>query len=121
MDKKLIGILFLTLIIVVIIAFVAANWNWIIGIFEKKCKPEDTPFECVKKLGATPTSAESAGDRYDYPNSAAGSYGFYSNNRSVIIGSAPAKKGTYDKEKIKWDDGSVTYLSDIFKRYKYKG
>jgi len=67
-----------------------------------------TPFDYVKQKGATKTTTPNAGDRYDY-----GDYGFYSNNRATQF--STAKKGSYTKVSIKWDDGTETSLSDIFK------
>lgn len=67
-----------------------------------------TALEFVISKGATITSVPSAGERYDFKN-----YGFYSNNRAVNL--STGKKGTYNKERILFDDGTSILLVDIFK------
>lgn len=118
MSNKFIGWAIAFLIIGIFVYIVIQNWNTILGIFGKGglqgCKGL-SDIECVKKNGAKETTSTNAGDRYDYPNTQVGSYGFYSNGRVVLIGSSPDKKGAYDKKEIIWDDGSRTQMKEIFK------
>lgn len=87
----------------------------IYGILNKKtCQESDSNFECVKKMGATKSISPTAGDRYDFPQGANAEYGFYSNNRAARF--SDKKKGSYDKVKITFDDGSTITLQEIFKK-----
>lgn len=98
-------IIFAIVVIVVIIAIVY-------GI--KYIKYQSlSPFQYVIKKGATKSTTQGVGDRFDYPADPNDLYGFYPNNRAVEF--ATGKKGYYDKERILWDDGSTTLMSDIFK------
>lgn len=108
--NKIFNWLFFIVIILVLVAIVIKNWSWISGSFGKKCKESDTPFECIKKRGATLSKYPNAGERYDF-----GDYGFYSNNRAA--NTITKLKGSYDKEKITWDAGAGTItLNEVFKK-----
>lgn len=112
MSNKVIGWGIVSVIVIGFAWIVIANWDTIKGIFGKgaglKVCKDLTSFECIKKHGAVLTTATTAGDRYEY-----GGYGFYSNNRVVELSSG--RKGSYDKIKIKWDDGTETKMTEIFK------
>lgn len=118
MKEKLVNGLIILIFLSGITYLVIKNWETIKGIFSgsglKECK-DLSAFECIKKHGAKKTTTAGAGDRYDYPDMSTGSYGFFANNRAVMIGISPDKKGSYDKKEIKWDDGSKTSMKDIFK------
>lgn len=119
MNQKVFNWIFFTIIILVVVGIVIKNWGLISGSFSsKKCKEDDTPFQCVKKKGGKQGTFTQANpgypDMYDFPDSEKGSYRFYSDGKFVILYSSPQIKGTYNKEKIIFNDGTQKLISDIF-------
>lgn len=67
-----------------------------------------TAFEWVLKNGGVQSTQD--------PNLALyKGYLFYNNNRVVIEHPTNPLKGTYTKDVVKWDNGTTTLMSDIFK------
>lgn len=116
-----------TTFIIIFVFFVIIVGLILLKAFSKKskCEKSDTPFQCIKKLGDANKKgifiAANAGfpDMFDYPNSNAGSYRFYSANRadgaSVLIKeSNPIIKGNYDQENITWNNGTKVSIEEVF-------
>ena len=121
MNKKVIGWIFFVIIILVVTGLVIKNWSWIKDTFGgKKCKESDTPFECIMKKGGKKGTYTEANpgfpNMYDFPDSSAGSYRFYSDRKFIILYSTPQIKGTYDKEKIIFNDGTQETIESIFSK-----
>jgi uncharacterized protein YxeA len=95
-------------IVVVIIVILLLIVGGILG-FRAMAKNKMSPFEWIQKKGAKPSENPHGKklNRYDY-----GDYGFFSNNRVAEF--STKRMGTYDKDKIRWDDGSEKKLKDIF-------
>ena len=121
MKKNIIGWIFFIIIILVVIGVVIKNWEWISKSFGgSKCKESDTPFECVRKKGGKTGEFIAANpgfpDMYDYPNSGKDSYRFYSDGKFIILFSSTQIKGTYNKEKVIFNDGTQKMIADIFSK-----
>lgn len=115
-QKKIIGGAIALLVIAVAVFLVVKNLPLIQDTFKigkGKCKENETPFMCVKRRGARLSPETGVGERYDYPPDPNNEYGFYPNNRAVRF--RDNQKGSYDKEKITWDNGSETTLKEVFK------
>lgn len=91
-----------------IFAVVAGIVVLIIGVisivFAYRFKPESA-FDYIKKLGAVASTTFPGS--FEFSN-----YRFFSNNRVARL--SDQIKGSYTKEKITWDNGTVTLISDIF-------
>ena len=121
MNKNIIGWIFFIIIILVVIGVIIKNWSWISGVFgSSKCTESDTPFQCIRKKGGKTGVFTQANpgfpDMYDYPNSGKDSYRFYSDGKFIILYSSPQIKGTYNKEKIIFNDGTQKLIADIFSK-----
>lgn len=121
MKKNIIGWIFFVIIILLVVGLVIKNWSWISKSFGgKKCKEDDTPFECIKKKGGKTGVFTQANpgypDMFDYPNSDKGSYRFYADGKVIILYSSPQIKGTYNKEKVIWADGTQKSIEEIFSK-----
>lgn len=75
-----------------------------------KCGENDTPYDCVQKLGAVPFKTASGQVGVSY-----GDYQFYPNNRARQ--NSTAKMGTFNKETITWDkNAGTTTIKSIFNK-----
>ena len=104
MNKTTWTIIFVVIVIGVgILLYVAYNKK------NNKCSENDTPYQCVQKMGAVAFRSVSGQE-----GSAYGDYQFYSNNRVFKV--STKEKGSYDKEIITWDNGQTEKLNKIFKK-----
>ena len=112
MNKKIFNWIFFTIIILIVVAIIIRNLDWIKNIFggkNKKCSESDTPLECIKKMGAVAFTTPTGQEGFVY-----GDYQFYANGRS--FNNLTKLKGSYDKEKITWDNGDTTTLKEVFSK-----
>lgn len=71
----------------------------------------NTPFDRVVAMGAIPGTDRQGASVARYNN-----YVFYTNNRAFLFGADKkiSKRGTMDHQKINWDGGGSTELTQIF-------
>ena len=112
MNKKVITWIFFAIIILVVVGIVIKNWDWIKGIFSggknTKCSDADSPYECMKKMGAVYFKTTTGEEGVSF-----GDYQFYSNNRAFKV--STKAKGSYNKDAITWDGRGTTTIKEVFK------